>query len=209
MAEPDHTDAAAASSGVALADPDAPAAETAEVPTTDDPSPEDGPPKPTRTALRTGALAAILIVLAMAALAATMGYQARQARNEARTQDSFVEAARQGALNLANIDWTRVDQDVQRINDSSTGAFLADFQQRSAGFIDFVRQAKSKSQATIREAGLESVDGDQARVVVAMAVDVDIANSPPDQAPRSWRMRITVQKMPDQSFKMSNVEFVS
>jgi Mce-associated membrane protein len=70
-----------------------------------------------------------------------------------------------------------------------------------------VKQAKSTSVGTITEAGLESEESGHARVLVAVAVKTSNAGAP-EQDPRTWRMRITVQKDGDQA-KVSNVEFVA
>ena len=60
----------------------------------------------------------------------------------------------------------------------------------------------------IAEAGLEpqSITANGAQVLVAVTVKTSNAGAP-DQAPRAWRMRITVQKVGDEA-KVANVEFV-
>lgn len=134
------------------------------------------------------------------------GYRAYEDRHAKAESNLFVTVARQGALNLTTIDYTRVDADVQRILDSSTGAFHDDFQQRSAPFVDVVKKAQSKSEGTVTEAGLESQDGDQAQVLVGVSVKTSNAGvAEPDL--RRWRMRIAVQKVGD-DVKVSDVQFV-
>lgn len=155
-----------------------------------------------------GLITAVLLIAILGSLAAWTGYAAAQAHDSQRRQTTYIDVAKQGALNLANIDAAQVDSDVQRILDSSTGNFHQQFEQRSRGFADFVQKAQSTSQATIREAGLESEDGDRARVLVALSVKVSAAETPPDQAPRSWRLRVTVERIDDGSIKVSDVEFV-
>jgi Mce-associated membrane protein len=44
-------------------------------------------------------------------------------------------------------------------------------------------------------------------VLVAMSVKTSMASAPPDQEPRRWRMRLTVDKTGDGA-KVSNVQFV-
>jgi Mce-associated membrane protein len=115
---------------------------------------------------------------------------------------------RQGALNLTTIDFQHADSDVQRILDSATGTFYDDFQKRAQPFVEVVKQAQSKSVGTIAEAGLEpqSITANGAQVLVAVTVKTSNAGAP-EQAPRAWRMRITVQKVGDDA-KVANVEFV-
>lgn len=96
---------------------------------------------------------------------------------------------------------------MQRVLDSSTGTFYDDFQKRADPFIQVVKQAQSKSEGNITEAGLEASDDNEGRVLVAVTVNTTNAGAP-EQQPRSWRMRITVQKTGDNEAKVSNVEFV-
>jgi Mce-associated membrane protein len=118
----------------------------------------------------------------------------------------YVAAARQTALNLSTITYQTADADFQRILDSSTGAFHDDLSKRSQPFKDVVRQAQSVSSGTVSGAGLESLDGTQAHVLVAVTVKTSNAGKP-EQETRNWRMRISVDKV-GQSYKASNVEFV-
>lgn len=148
----------------------------------------------------------VAVVVALGCLVGWWGYRSYETHQAQTQRAEFVAVARQGALNLTTIDHTRVDADVQRILDSSTGTFHDDFQQRSQPFIDVVKKAQSKSQGTITEAGLESQDNDQARVLVAVSVKTSIPGAP-DQDPRRWRMRIDVQRLGD-GLKVSNVQFV-
>lgn len=154
------------------------------------------------------AVAAVTMLVPVGAVSAWLGTEAYRARETMRVDQQFMRVAEQTALNLANISSGSVEQDVQRIVDSSTGAFRDDFQQRVPSFIEFVKQAQSRSEATIRETALESTTAAEANVLVALAVKVTAADVPPDDPPRSWRMRLTVQRIDDAQMKVSNVEFV-
>jgi Mce-associated membrane protein len=164
------------------------------------------PRPPRRQRLWLALTAAVLIVTAVGALAGWLGFRAHQSHQRAQQREVLLQVARQGALNLTTISYTEVDADIKRILDSATGAFYDDFQKRSQPFVEVVKQARSKSQGTITQAGLESVQGDSAQALVAVAVTTSNAGAP-DQQPRAWRMRITVQKIGDTA-KVSNVEFV-
>jgi Mce-associated membrane protein len=151
-------------------------------------------------------LLGLAVVVALAALAGWFGYRAYQSQQAQAQRSQFIEAARQGALNLTTIDWQRADADVHRILDSATGEFYDDFSKRSQPFIDLVKQVKSVSVGTVSEAGLESQTADSAQVLVAVSVTTSY-NGAPQPDPHGWRMRISVQKVGDQA-KVSNVEFV-
>lgn len=157
---------------------------------------------PQRLALVMG----LVVAVTMAALTTWLGYQARQAHQSSEQRQLFVQVGRQGALNLTTIDWQHADADVNRILDSATGTFYDEFSQRSQPFIDVVNEVKSKSVGTITEAGLESQSGDTARVLVAVSVKTTVGDGP-EQEPRAWRMRVTVQKVGDDA-KVADVEFV-
>jgi Mce-associated membrane protein len=118
----------------------------------------------------------------------------------------FLQVGRQGAINLTTIDWQHADSDVQRILKSATGTFFDDFSKRSQPFIDVVKQAQSTSVGTVTEAGVESVTGDSAQILVAVSVKTTNIGAP-EQKPRAWRMRINVQRVGDEA-KISNVGFV-
>lgn len=164
-------------------------------------------PDPKRpSSVRPVVAAGAAMVAALGCLAGWWGYRAYETHQAQALRNELVAVARQGALNLTTIDYTHVDTDVQRILDSSIGTLNEDFRKRSQPFVDVVKKAESKSEGTITAAGLESQDGDQAQVLVAVMVKTSSAGAP-EQDPRRWRMRISVQKVGDQA-KVSNVQFV-
>ena len=140
-------------------------------------------------------------------LAGWLGYRVHQDHQVQAQRNLYVQVARQTAINLTTIDYAEVDADIKRVLDSATGAFHDEFQNRSKPFVEVVKKVQSKSEGTIAEAGLLSYTKDQAQVLVAVAVKTSMAAAPPDQEPRRWRMRLTVDKTGD-SAKVSNVEFV-
>jgi Mce-associated membrane protein len=162
-----------------------------------------GRPSPS---VRFALIVGLVMVVALAGLGGWLGRQAYRIHQAAQQSNLFLQVARQGALNLTTVSYTEADADVRRILESSTGTFHDDFQKRSQPFIELVTKAQAKSEGTITEAGMESADGDQARVLLAVTVKTSDSNAH-DQQPRLWRMRITVQKV-DQGAKVSDVVFV-
>ena len=149
----------------------------------------------------------VIMVVGLAALTGWLGFRTYQSHQADAQRSLFLEVGRQGALNLTTINYTEAEADVARILDSATGTFRDDFQKRSQPFIDVVKQAQSKTEGTVTAAGLESVNGDSAQVLVAVSVKTTNAGAP-EQQPHAWRMRIDVQKVND-GVKVSNVNFVS
>jgi len=157
--------------------------------------------------VKLAAIAGLVLVLALGGLTGWLGYRAYESRQAEDLRNLFLQVGRQGALNLTTINHETAEADVQRVLDSSTGTFHDDFQKRADPFIQVVKQAQSKSEGNITEAGLEASDDNEGRVLVAVTVNTTNAGAP-EQQPRSWRMRITVQKTGDNEAKVSNVEFV-
>ena len=118
----------------------------------------------------------------------------------------MVAAGRAGLLALTTIDHTQIDRDVQRILDTSTGAFRDDFAQRADSFKAAARKAQSTSVGTVREAGLEATEGDSGRVLVALTVMTSNRGAS-EQQPKSWRTRVTVSRV-DDGFNVAAVELV-
>ncbi len=158
------------------------------------------------SSVRSATLVSILMLVALVGVVGWLTYRSHLSDRDAEHRDLFLQVGKQAALNLTTINWQEADSDIQRILDGATGPFHDDFAKRSQPFISVVEQAKSKSVGTITAAGLESVTPDAAQVLVAVSVKTSTADGP-EQDPRAWRMRISVQKVGDQA-KVSKVEFV-
>ena len=177
-----------------------------EVGGTSEPTAEDAPATSDISPLKLGRIVGISVVVALVILCGWLGYQANRARDDAHFRALVIQVAKQGAVNLTTIDFEHAESDVQRILDSATGEFHDDFQNRSAPFIEVVEQAKSKSVGTVTEAGLESLDRGQGRVLVAVTVKT-VSNGKTEEQPRYWRMRMTVIREGDGA-KVSKVDLV-
>jgi Mce-associated membrane protein len=186
-----------------IGDDGSPAASTVEWGTSDDEDVDGPEASGTPLALAVG----VIMVVGLAALTGWLGFRTYQSHQADAQRSLFLEVGRQGALNLTTINYTEAEADVARILDSATGTFRDDFQKRSQPFIDVVKQAQSKTEGTVTAAGLESVNGDSAQVLVAVSVKTTNAGAP-EQQPHAWRMRVDVQKVND-GVKVSNVGFVS
>jgi Mce-associated membrane protein len=173
----------------------------------EDDAAETAPAKPPMSHVKLATIAGLVLVVVLGGLAGWLGYRAYESRQADDLRNLFLQVGRQGALNLTTISHEHAEQDVQRVLDSSTGTFYDDFQARSQPFVEVVKQAQSKSEGTIAEAGVESSTDTDATVLVAVTVNTTNAGAP-EQQPRAWRMRITVEKTGEDEAKISNVEFV-
>jgi Mce-associated membrane protein len=156
--------------------------------------------------LAAGATAVSVAIVAVAALAGWLGWQTLQAHDIQQHRDVVLQVGRQAAINLTSIDYTTVDADIQRVLDVSVGTFHDEFQTNAPAFANVVRQAQTKTHGSVTEAGVESIDGDTAQLLVTASVQTSSAGAP-EQQPRIWRMRITVAQTPGGA-KVSNVGFV-
>ena len=148
----------------------------------------------------------LVAVVAFGAIGGWIDYRSYHEHQSRPQRALFLDAGKRAAQNLTTIDYNNADADVKRVLDSATGSFFKDFERRAPSFIDVVKQLKSKSTGTIAAAGVESATADSAKVLVAVTVNTEVVNGPP-QPVRAFRMRLTVDKVGDDA-KVSNVEFV-
>lgn len=157
---------------------------------------------PERSALTVG----LLVCLALGGLVGLLSYRAYESHREQQQRHLFEEVARRGAINLTSIDYHHAAEDVARIMDISTGEVHQNFEQRGQPLIQLVEQVRATTRATVTEAGLESVQADEAQVLLAVHVERWVNDAPQD--PSHFRMRLNVQTV-GASMKISNVEFVA
>ncbi|MEI7715434.1 MAG: hypothetical protein WCI78_05000 [Mycobacterium sp.] len=150
---------------------------------------------------------AILLVIGFVAASITMLAQHRDATQREKHDTAFVAGAKQCVLNMITLDFTKARSDVQRVIDSSTGEFKADFQKKANDLIALVEKSKAITDGTIDAAALESVAGNSAVVLVAAVSRV--TNSLPGklEPPKLWRLRVTIADEGGQ-YKMSKVDYV-
>jgi Mce-associated membrane protein len=168
-------------------------------------APDGSPSQGERWAL----VAGLFGVVMLAALVGWLGFRAQEAHTTQAQRSLFVQVARQGAVDLSTVDYEHADADAQRILDLATGTFYDNFSRRSRPFV-LCRQRQAGTaeiSGTVTEAGLESQNGNEGQVLVAVTVK-STDPSAAEQGPQKWRMRITVKKIGDKG-KVSNVAFVS
>lgn len=150
--------------------------------------------------------AAVTVIVALAAVTATLVVDHRAAAREQSDRSAFLQAARQAVVNLTTISAGSADADIARILAGSTGTFHDDFGSRSAAFTSVVEQAHVSTAGTVAAAGLESMSGDEAKVLVAATSKVTNAAGAQDE-PRVWRLRLVMLRSQGRIL-VSNVDFV-
>ncbi|MBW0015728.1 hypothetical protein [Mycobacterium sp.] len=153
------------------------------------------------------ALAAIVLIVCFAGLIAYMVVEHRDTTRKHEREAAFVAGAKQGVVKMTSLDFSKANEDIQRVIESSTGQFKDDFQKGAGDFMATVIQSKAVTEGTVTGAALESITGDSA--VVLVSATSRVTNSPPgdDVPPLVWRLRVTVANV-DGQYKMSKVEYV-
>lgn len=119
----------------------------------------------------------------------------------------YAAAAAQSVVTLMSLNYETVEGDVQRIVDNSTGEFKKDFESHADDFIKTARQSKTVTEATATVAGVESMSGTEAVVLVAASTKVTNTAGAKEE-PRNWRLTVHVTREGDQ-IKMSKVDFAT
>jgi len=148
---------------------------------------------------------ALLIVGTVVVTGVMLSTHSRVAAQRAHDRQ-VVEAAGNGVVALLSIDHNRADSDVKRVLEMSIGAFHDDFASRADDFIKTAQESKAVTKGSVTAAALESIDTDNAVVLLAASSEVTNANGARAD-PRPWRMSVTMSRDEDK-WKMSNVEFV-
>ncbi len=150
--------------------------------------------------------AVIILICAFVGASGYMVWQRYETTERNQRTANFIAGARQGVVNMLSLDFKRAKEDVQRVIDSSTGQFRDDFQQRAKDFTTVVEQSKVVTEGTVNAAGVQSIDGNSALVIVAATSRITNAAGAKDE-PRRWRLKVSVTDDGGQ-YKMSKLEFV-
>jgi eukaryotic-like serine/threonine-protein kinase len=176
------------------------------------PPPAWAPPIPpeagTAATSRRTAIALMLAVLLIGAVAFAVTQIRRdpQPSLAAPRWQPYVDYAKQFAQLLTNLTPQSADGDIQRILDGSTGPFRDDFASRSSEFKRAILNSNAATQGTVKSAGLDSIDGTTAHVLV-VATERVTNNDGGQQEPKNLRMEMQVE-MVGESYRVSKVEFV-
>lgn len=176
-------------------------------------SPDSGaiadPPRRRGRRLRWPVVAMSLVVVATLALLSLSGfflYHHRQADKVRQQAAEYSAAGRQSVVTLMSLDFSKAQDDVQRIIDNSTGSFKDDFEAQAKDFVKVAQDSKVVTEVTVSSSAVQQMDDDSAVVLVAASSRVTNAAGA-KQEPRNWRLSVDLKREGDQ-IKMSKVEFV-
>jgi Mce-associated membrane protein len=124
----------------------------------------------------------------------------------AHDRDAVLAASRQAAVNLVSVNYNTADADIQRVRDSSTGDFASLFGQNTDSYAGVVKQGKVISTGQVTEAGVESLDGDDAQVIAGISSKVQNTQVPQGET-RQYRVEMSMH-YEDGAWKVAKMEFI-
>jgi Mce-associated membrane protein len=161
------------------------------------------PPRPERAAWRAPLLSVLATLLAVALAAGAYlvvrsVLHSRRVATRANAAESLrteaVTAARQFSVDFSSYDYRRIDANVSRVTAEVRGRFAADYTSNMRKLKPLFVQFKAVATAQVISAGLVSLTGDKAVVLLALDQTVVNANTPKGRIDRN-RIVATVQKI--------------
>ncbi|MGV0794132.1 hypothetical protein ABQE89_20260 [Mycolicibacterium sp. XJ1819] len=149
---------------------------------------------------------ALLCTAALLAASAYMVWHHREAAADQKLTAEYAAAARQSVVTLMSLDFNKVEEDVQRIIDNSTGQFKEDFEAQAEDFVKVAQDSKVVTDVTVTATAVETMDEKSAVALVSATSRVSNAAGA-KQEPRAWRLSVDLERDGGQ-IKMSKVEFV-
>lgn len=190
-----------------IAEPDAPHTDAVE--STNDRLTAQKPARSRGRSLVKSLTAGVAVALVCACSAAS-GYLMWRRHDVTMEQARAAElnaAARQGVVNLMSVDFNKAQEDVKRLQDSSTGKFRDDLTGTADALTQTLQQAKVVTTVTVGSTAVESMTADSGVVLVAATSEaVDTATK--ERKPAQWRISVTLTRDGGQ-LKMSEVDFVT
>ena len=122
-------------------------------------------------------------------------------------RDSALSAAKKYAVDFGSYDYTKLDQDFQLVSSHLTKSFAAKYAQISQQLESVIVQYKGKSTAAVQGAGVSSIAGKQAVVVLFLDQTVTTTQSKQPRVDRN-RLTMTLQLQPDGSWLISDMALV-
>lgn len=139
-------------------------------------------------------------LLALAALAAVvvLALELRDGRRLADDRQAALQAARQQAVNLTSISHRTAARDIDRIEAGATGELAEQFRSEREPLTELLGTARSTSEGSALAAGLVSLEGRSANVLVAADARVtDVETGEDAPLVQRYRMSMDLRKVGD------------
>lgn len=151
--------------------------------------------RPTRRS-GTGRAVAIAVIVLLAVVAGVLGFRWWQAEQTDSLRTEAVDAAREYATTLGTYDYLSFDDSLEAVAAASTEEFAAKYSGVAGDLRGLVENGQGSSVATVSHAGLETLDGETATVLVFL--DQDVKNVVvPEGRTDATRFLITLKRIDD------------
>ncbi|ORV10872.1 hypothetical protein AWB95_13665 [Mycobacterium celatum] len=104
-----------------------------------------------------------------------------------------------------SLDFSKAQENMQRIADNSTGNFKNSFPVIADKLTKGLEQSKVTTTVTVHDVAVESMTDNSAIVLVAATTEAKAPDGPPQ--PRSWQIALGLRRDGGKP-KMANIEFV-
>lgn len=148
-----------------------------------------------------------VICLILAITCGVLLWQYRQSLAEESDQRKAVAAAEDTAMDLATIDHTTAQRDVERVLGGATGEFHDDFASSAESFLSVVEDTQVTTVGEDADSALESWEDDGGTVLVQVRSTVTNRVEPQEQS-RVWRLRLTMTKV-DGLYRTAQLEYLA
>ncbi|MFC4913673.1 hypothetical protein [Actinomadura gamaensis] len=140
--------------------------------------------------------AIVLGVLAAALAVATVivGVQYWTARDHSEDRRTVLQSARQTGVNLASIDYKNVQQGIERVTSGMTGDIKNQWATQAKQIADIATKSQSTSSVQQVRAGIVSMEGNSAEVIVSITATTTSPKVPNGQ-PRYYRFAMDMSKV--------------
>jgi Mce-associated membrane protein len=137
-----------------------------------------------------------VVVIVLAVVASMLGVSVWRAKDRADQQARAEQSARQTAVNLASIDYRTVQQGIDRVLSGMTGEVKNQWATQAKTIADTATKNQATSSVQSVRAGVVSMDGDSAEVIVAVTA---VTTSPKVKqgAPRYYRFSMDLTRSGD------------
>ncbi|MBC6461370.1 nuclear transport factor 2 family protein [Actinomadura sp. HBU206391] len=135
-----------------------------------------------------------IAVIGLAVAASSLGLSVWRARDAADREAGAEQAARQTAVNMVSIDYRNIQQGIDRVLGGMTGDIKNQWATQAKTISDTATKNQATSTVQSVRAGVVSIDGDSAEVIVAVTA---VTSSPKvkQAAPRYYRFSMDLKRV--------------
>ncbi|MGH3328880.1 MAG: hypothetical protein ACRDPT_13995 [Streptomycetales bacterium] len=147
-----------------------------------------------------------VVFVALLVTSGILGMKLREASENEAGRQAVLHAARQEAVNFTTVSYKSIDTHVKRVMEGATGDLKRQYKAGVGDLKQLVSENKAVSKGEVLSAGIVSMDGDSARVLVVADSQATNASIPEGQT-RHLRMQLELTRADDR-WLVSQLQFV-